>query len=401
MTHYTSIVAGPMIPRIRRIYIQNFRSIDRTVVDLEPLTVLVGPNGAGKSNFVAAMDAVGRYITEGLDANAHYLSVPRWHSSAKGIPLFGASFELEVAPDTMATYSFLLKGSDYPSTPSVMLERCSVIKAGIEIGGFEVEEGRFVREIAGIRPQIAADRLAIFAASAVPEFRPTYDLLTSIRTYSIRPQEIVDYVGPNSPSDSLETSGRNSVAVLRAIRESAPEDHARIERVMAQAVAGVTGVTTRFSQDRQWLQFTKDFGANEPSWLIGGQMSDGTLRLLGLLLTVYQPRRPAVLIVEEPEATVHPAIAKLVMQVFRDASRRQQVILTTHSPDLLDAKELSDEQIRVVSQRHGRTVIAPLGRASRQAIRERLYTPGELLRLGELDDDAEGALAAPGDPGSR
>lgn len=384
-----------MIPRIRRVYIQNFRSIERTVVDLEPLTVLVGPNGAGKSNFVAALDTVGRYITEGLTPNPHYFSIPRWLSGSEEIPLFGASFELELAPETTSTYSFLLRGlADYPSTPSVLHERCSVVEAGIEIGGFEVEQGRFIREISGIRPQIAADRLALFAASAVPEFRQTYDLLTSIRTYSIRPQEIAVYVGPNAPNDSLEPDGRNAVAVLRAIRERTPEDHERIEHLMALAVEGVTGVTTQFSQDRQWLQFNKDFGADEPSWLIGAQMSDGTLRLLGLLLTVYQPRRPAVLVVEEPEATVHPAIAELLMQVFRDASRRQQVILTTHSPDLLDAKELSDEQIRVVSQRQGRTVIAPLGPASRQAIRERLYTPGELLRLSELDDNAEGALAS-------
>ncbi len=70
------------------------------------------------------------------------------------------------------------------------------------------------------------------------------------------------------------------------------------------------------------------------------------------------------------------------------------MIVTTHSPDLLDAKELTDEQIRVVTMESGRTIIAPLSQASRWALRERLYTPGELLRIDELSQDAEAAKEA-------
>ena len=382
-----------MIPRIRRVYIQNFRSIDRTVVDLEPLTVLVGPNGAGKSNFVAALEFVQRCVVEGPEQVLRYgAPTPRWQSTLLEPPCLGFRLEIDLTPDSSAIYSFLLQ-NDIPRS-LVVREYCSVLKNGVEVSGFEVAEGNFVREIAGIRPQLSIGRLALAAASAVPEFRPIYDLITEIFTYSIQPKDVVGVVGNVGPLETLAETGRNAPAVLRALQESSPEDHARIERLMARAVEGITGVRTRVSEGWQTIEFTKNLGADQPSLFLAHEMSNGTLRLLGLLLTVYQPRRPAVLIVEEPEATVHPAIAELVMQVFLDASRRQQVILTTHSPDLLDAKELSDEQIRVVSQRQGRTVIAPLGRASRQAIRDRLYTPGELLRLSELDDDAEGALAA-------
>jgi predicted ATPase len=120
-------------------------------------------------------------------------------------------------------------------------------------------------------------------------------------------------------------------------------------------------------------------------------MSAGTLRLLGLLLAVYQPHHPSLVAIEEPEATVHPAVAELVLQVLLDASRDRQVLITTHSPDILDAKELDDRQIRVVTMEHGRTSIAPLSSASRKAIREHLYTPGELLRSNELGQDVQAA----------
>ena len=71
-------------------------------------------------------------------------------------------------------------------------------------------------------------------------------------------------------------------------------------------------------------------------------MSDGTLRVLGLFLAAYQAGHPSVLGIEEPEATVHPAMAEVVTEVLLDAAHDQQVLVTTHSPDILDYKELKD-----------------------------------------------------------
>ena len=95
--------------------------------------------------------------------------------------------------------------------------------------------------------------------------------------------------------------------------------------------------------------------------------------------------------IEEPEATVHPAVAELVFDVFLDAAQERQVLMTTHSPDILDSKTLKDSQIRAVTMKRGKTSISPLAASSREAIRERLYTPGELLRLDELEPDSETA----------
>ena len=88
-------------------------------------------------------------------------------------------------------------------------------------------------------------------------------------------------------------------------------------------------------------------------------MSDGTLRVLGLLLAVYQPGPYSVVAVEEPEATVNPAVAEVVVEVLMDAAHEKQVLLTSHSPDILDYKELTDTQIRVVAMEHGRTLWFP------------------------------------------
>ncbi len=156
-------------------------------------------------------------------------------------------------------------------------------------------------------------------------------------------------------------------------------------------VRGIKRVEYRAVGQKETLRFEQDVGLKRP-WTFGPlNMSDGTLRVLGLLLAVYQPRQHSVVMIEEPEATVHPAAAEVVFQVLQDAANEKQVLLTTHSPDILDQKGLTDDQIRVVTMEQGQTMISPVSASSRKAIRERLYTPGELLRVDELSPDLDEA----------
>lgn len=382
-----------MVSRIRQVQIQGFKSIEHAVVELEPFTVLVGPNGAGKSNFVGALTFLQQVVSEGVEqALRSRFVLPRWTAMLEQDRTLGIRAELELAEAT-ADYALEIR-VDREDRATVARERCRVLRESGEVAVFEVAEGHFVREIAGIRSQVEPDRLALFAASATEEFRPVYDFLTAIRSYSIVPSQ-VNETRVRDSEGFLERQGGNAASVLRAIIKTSPEDHARIERLLGRAVEGITSIATVQNQDR-WIlmELKKDIGLEEPGLFFGSDLSDGTLRLLGLLVAIYQPSRPSVLVIEEPEATVHPAVSQLVTEILLDAAHDRQVLVTTHSPDILDAKDLADSQIRVVTQQHGRTVVAPLSNASRQAIREHLYTPGELLRIGELDEDAAQAVAA-------
>jgi len=70
-------------------------------------------------------------------------------------------------------------------------------------------------------------------------------------------------------------------------------------------------------------------------------MSDGTLRVLGILLAIYQPSESALIGVEEPESTIHPAAMDALVQILKDGQHRAQILVTTHSPDVLDNKTVS------------------------------------------------------------
>jgi hypothetical protein len=74
---------------------------------------------------------------------------------------------------------------------------------------------------------------------------------------------------------------------------------------------------------------------------------------------------------------------------LKSASRHTQVLVTSHSPDLLDDKSVSDLNILAVFNRNGDTLIGPVDAAGRTAIQDKLYTAGELLRLSQLTPDLE------------
>jgi hypothetical protein len=72
------------------------------------------------------------------------------------------------------------------------------------------------------------------------------------------------------------------------------------------------------------------------------------------------------------------------LDALRDASERRQVIVTSHSPDLLDRHDFKLAELRAVRAINGETIIGALDEAGSLALREDLYTPGELLRTDQL-----------------
>jgi hypothetical protein len=77
------------------------------------------------------------------------------------------------------------------------------------------------------------------------------------------------------------------------------------------------------------------------------------------------------------------------MDALDEASERTQILLTTHSADLLDQSEIGVDRILAVQARKGETFVAPLDKAGTTAIREHLYGPGELLRMDQIEPDED------------
>lgn len=386
-----------MIPRIRRVQIRNYKSIAAANVTLAPLTVLVGPNGAGKSNFIDALSFLQESLASSLDLafkNRGGIAAVRRRSGGHPTHV-GIRVMVELGDELEADYSFEIAAKPKERF-QVARERCLIrrfLRTDHDLG-FEVRDGHFTQPIQGIRPQMASDRLALYAASATDEYRPVYDFLSQMRFYSIAPQRLRELQEPD-PGEFLKRDGSNAAAVLRHLQDDDPDSYGRLCRLLATVVERVKAVEYANLGQKDSLRFKQEVAGQAHPWTFEAlNMSDGTLRVLGVLLAVLQRGHASLVAIEEPESTVHPAAAEVVFDVLLDASKKKQVLVTTHSPDLLDSKLLSDEEIRAVTMKSGSTQIGPVTEAGRAAIAKRLYTPGELLRLDELEPDPEQAALA-------
>ena len=90
---------------------------------------------------------------------------------------------------------------------------------------------------------------------------------------------------------------------------------------------------------------------------------------------------------EEPESALHPGAAAVLLDSLTEVALKAQVIVTSHSPDVLEGRNVPIDALFAVQADAGSTEIAPIDEAAKSALRDRLYTAGELLRAGQLKPD--------------
>jgi predicted ATPase len=190
----------------------------------------------------------------------------------------------------------------------------------------------------------------------------------------------------------LHREGANIASVVARLAAESPATQQRIKEYLKNIVPGITDVTRVSLGPKETLEFRQQVDKSKDAWRFhAANMSDGTLRALGILVAVGQlseQRAPVRLVgVEEPETALHPASTSALMDALREASGHTQVVVTTHSPDLLDALDPDEDRLLVVQSDAGKTSIASVDAASLNTIRDHLLSAGDLLRLDQLEPD--------------
>jgi predicted ATPase len=387
---------------VNRIVLKNYKSIASCDVRFrDPLTILVGPNGAGKSNFLDAMRLVSDALRSSLDhALRDRSGIQEVRRRSGGHPTH-FSIRLEFVLGLTSGFYSLRVGARKGGGFVVQEERCKIVATTMPTreSFFHVEDGRVVDSSIAIPPAVYADRLYLVTLSGLPEFRPIYDALSRMAFYNPNPQVIRDLQTPDL-GELLARDGGNIASVLGKLATNHPEIAKRVEQYLEKVVPGVHGVERRVVGGgiKETLEFKQGVaGAKHPWSFPAVNMSDGTLRVLGILVALFQAvaansptdSRIPLVGIEEPETALNPGAAGVLLDSLRDASRATQVLITSHSPDLLNDKNISPDSILAVFARNGETIIGPLNSIGRQALNDHLYTVGELLRLNQLEPELE------------
>ena len=379
---------------ISRVTIQNYKSIAACRVDLRQLMFLVGPNGSGKSNFLDALRFVADALRTSLDhALRDHGTIKEVRRRSGGHPNhFALRFDFTLPSGQSGHYAFKI-GAKPAGAYEVQDEQCWIYGSDVLSSPhhFHIQSGVMLKASFTHGPATLPDRLFLVAASGSPEFRPVFDALSRIEVYNLSPRAIAAMQKPD-PGDILRRDGSNAASVLQ---QFTPEALDLVNNHLSRIVPGISDVETKTLGSQETIEFRQEVKGQKHPWsFLAEAMSDGTLRALGILLAVFQAasarpgRLPPLLIgLEEPEMALHPAAASILLSALREGARYCQILVTSHSPDLLDNSDIPADELLAVDNQHGLTRIGPIDQPGREALRDRLFTPGELLRQNQLTPD--------------
>ena len=411
------------MPKLEKMHIQGYRSLADFEMELGDLTVLIGPNASGKSTVADLLlftaEAMNDSLLVPIGNRGGFRSL-LWNAGALqiGVELHLVGLSRDKDASTSHTYSFEIE--PVRADPVVTRERLlqsihNVIGSVIEDRTTTIlsREGTDIRTSAPTRAadtDVPRSHLAL-GSMMFPSFLnrnilPTRRLLTGVEVYSpfdVGPRAPLrkpyDPSSKTAPDTHLRPGGDNLVGVISLLKgDLSYADHfAQLEEWLAQAFEGFDGlgISPAVAGAEQALLW-REYGRRP---LHAGQLSDGILHFLCLATLCASPEPPTLVAIDEPEIGLHPGLLPLVAAMLETLSERTQVIVVTHSPQLLSG--FSDiECIRVISKdENGAHAHRP---ADSKALRKMLEptvgaTLGSLFESGDLEVPPEPQEARQGE----
>ena len=380
---------------LRRVELRNYRSIEHCDVELGPLMFLVGPNGSGKSNFLDALrfvsDCLNTSVDEALRVRGGFRAVCR----SPDEPDASFSIKLTLKLEKEGKAEFLIKvAANSESSFEIARETCEFPDSSDDLRPWKYERlGHTSVELSlpelkmKLRPFPPIRGRLYLGIAASDSFYAVHQSLANMAFYNPLTAPMRDHQNLDS-GDRLNRDASNSASVLRALRRTHPDWADRIFQYLAAAIPRLRRVVDGPVGEKVTLQFTEAASDGSERIFYASSMSDGTLRMLAILLALFQRSEPVQRVslvgIEEPEMGVHPAAAAVLFESLHEASVSRQVLVTSHSSDLLDRDDVEIDSILAVSAEDGATLIGPLDEGKKNVLRKKLGTAGELLRRDML-----------------
>lgn len=313
---------------IQSMHIENFKCFKDFDIELGPFNVLIGPNDSGKTAFLDAIracafvnSAPGQSVDFDVVARAEYLK-----------------------KDGLALGPHIFWRDDRDCTISIAVD-------GVTVD----EEGARSQARLGIRSEGKGDHLAFVACyqdrGSRKDWGPFCDwagLAGRPQYYRFAPAQLrkPSPIERDQDAPRLMSDGDGFPTFLEDLLRADRRRFADMENAFYTRFPHYDNIDVAKEGGENLIRLRTRSG----HILDSADVSDGAMLCLAYLAVTYQPDPPKVLLIEEPENGVHHASLKETVAGLKDLAAKVdvQVILTTHSPYLLDCVE--PDEVRVFSK---------------------------------------------------
>lgn len=395
--------------KIRSLEIEGFRSL-KHITDWRPgdLAVVIGPNGSGKSNLLRALDLLAVSAQGGLGKfvqSSGGMEPLLWDGAAKTIrvrvkcsPLdphrdiaresltyelrldpVGKGGEYRIGYEMLGNYGKVEQGTE--THPMKFLER-----HGLQARIFDQEQRALVAPQENVPLletllSLAADPFT--QNRLLPPFRGEMSGWSVYHDFHTNRDAAIRLPAVTRHEKRVQPDGQNLIPVLHTLYTGDRDFKKEITAAMRAAFGDdfeelvfPPAADQRIQLRVRWKSLRREQSAAD--------LSDGTLRFLFLLTVLSSPDPAPLIAIDEPETGLHPSMLPIVAEYAMDAARRTQVILTSHSPQFLDAFGKTAPTTTVVKWNEGQTELKTIsGDELKHWLQE--YSLGALHRTGELE----------------
>lgn len=347
--------------KIEAITLKNFKSFqDISMTDIPNFCVLVGANGTGKSSLFSVFGFLRDVLGSNVNAALGRLGGSRGFHEVCSRNADGP-IEIEIKfrtlpSDPLTTYSLSIdekNGKAYIDREVLKYRRGSYGQpwhfldfsngVGTAVTN-ELEDINNVKDLNREEQRLKSnDILAIKGLAQFERFPAVVALGSLIENWHIsdfhisraRPEQDAGY------AEHLSREGENLSLVIEYLYNHKRDIFDKIINLMKQRVPGISNVEAKTTEEGRVLLKFQDGAFEDP--FLARYVSDGTIKMLAYLTLLYDPIPHPLLCVEEPENQLYPTLLWELAEEFRAyANRGCQVMVSTHSPDFLNAVALEE-----------------------------------------------------------
>lgn len=365
--------------KLEKLTIKNFKSLSDVTIEPSDLTVIIGPNGSGKTNLANAFAFLKEVYANGLETAVQRSGgFESLFSADSKIYKNTVSFELSFGftpsefEKFISMFNRIFGTTDkiLPTTKSgkiIINHFFSITSEGkskqfdfkVTNESFSINNG----ENSELYIERKGERIKKKTSNLFSNLMLKFDKLID-RSIIIPPQQLLIIINPviqifvrdivlfvsgwsvyqllpntaktpgiPTPNPTLSLYGSNLPVLVDYVMRKQDGTWQLILETMRRVVPTLTDISTGYLYNKSVGLFFYEEGFDRP-WN-AEEVSDGTILTLAMLCSVNDPRSTLVFI-EEPENSLHPWILRELLQNFKGVAGRKDILVTTHSPTLID-----------------------------------------------------------------